>query len=230
MVGSRGTLAMFGRQLLSQGFMTLGGLGLCAGLLGCKLVDDSLNGSIGQDSSDLLVSVGKSEIRYNEFLPIQFSSGNPPYTVEVLQGSGYVSADGQSYVAGSALEQVKLKVTDSESLSQELEFRTIPNPGVPDESYTSGGYSAYLVGGAGVAPYDLAELPDGKVLVCGYRVGGTFTALRIDTDSTLDTTFGSGTGFVEKSVGGTSFPSRIHVLDNGSFFCLGSNDGDDFPW
>ena len=96
---------------------------LCLGVLSCRLGDNRINGQYrGEPSAGPLVLVSQvSSVPLSSQYQIETSGGVPPLSYEVVVGSGSVSGAGL-YTAGTALEDVTVRVTDASGEFVEISF------------------------------------------------------------------------------------------------------------
>jgi uncharacterized delta-60 repeat protein len=113
-----------------------------------------------------------------------------------------------------------------------LEERATPAAaGALDLGFGVNGQGTYPVasGSAGVTENGIVLLPDGKIVLAGSDATANPTAVRLNRDGTLDTSFGEGGtsafGFNSYSGGGSSFGNAIAVQPDGKVLVVGSTSG-----
>ena len=132
-----------------------------------------------------------------------------------------VLSDGRILAAGG-------NESDSEEAWQV--FITLPD-GTPDPNFGVNGRAAAQLG-PGTSPFrrlgDIAELPDGKLVLTGQTVaGGTdnfgdFTVYRMNADGSPDSSFGSNGVFRMETSAGSGVAAAVVSAPDGSFTVIGT--------
>jgi len=74
----------------------------------------------------------------------------------------------------------------------------------------------------------LAIQPNGQILVAKHTVGGHFGVVRINTDGSLDNSFGTG-GLASADFGGDDDADTVQVQGTGQIFAIGTTDAGGSP-
>jgi uncharacterized delta-60 repeat protein len=182
------------------------------------------------------VVVGRGYSSNGDFIVARFNAdGTPDLTfngtghritsIGTVQDWAYgvaVQADGKVVVSGS--------VTTSPSYtSSSLGIVRYNEDGTLDDSFGTGGIINMQIGNVNALGHTVSILPDGKIIVMGYAHNGTvncYMALRLNTDGTLDGTFGTD-GIALHPIGTASSSSRagIRLPDGKLLLAGGSNNG-----
>ena len=115
-------------------------------------------------------------------------------------------------------------------------YRYLPN-GMPDPSFGTNGVVDLFCGAESVG-YDVEIQQDGKIVLVGeseYCINGIcgasqFVMMRLNTDGTLDTSFGNNGHLLTNDVftgttGTYSIPKALHILPDGKFMIGGTGPG-----
>ena len=105
------------------------------------------------------------------------------------------------------------------------------NDGSLDTTFGSGnGYVITAVGTSGDEAQDIKVLLSGKILVAGYAFNGgsnDIALVQYNSDGSLDTSFGGGTGKAMSGLGGDDAGYSLAVQSDGKIL-IGGNYGNDF--
>jgi uncharacterized delta-60 repeat protein len=168
-----------------------------------------------------------SLIRYNADGTIDTSfgtSGKVFTAIDTGNDQAYsvaLQSDGKIVVAGSALV----------SGHSNFAIARYNANGTLDTSFGSGGKATLLIGSNSSTATSVVVQTDGKIVVGGYADGGggnqnDFALARFTSTGVLDTTFGSGVGYVTTQIGSNTndFLYGIALQTDGKIVAAGKND------
>lgn len=188
----------FGVAVQGDGKIVLGGDAVVSGVVSFALARFNAGGSL--DSS-----FGSSGIQTTTI-----GTEAAAYGV-VIQADGKIVLGGYAIVGGVYRFAIS-RYTTSGSL---------------DTSFNGGlGYVVAPFGTQALA-YSLALQNDGKVVAAGYAVFGgvaNFAVARYTTSGNLDTTFGSGTGVANTTIGPAAIAYSVAIQKNGKIVAVGKTD------
>ncbi len=122
-----------------------------------------------------------------------------------------IQADGRIVVAGSAGTSVAVARYNAD--------------GTLDATFSGDGRLTMSFGASGSGAAGLAIQADGRIVVVG-STAGNFAVARLNTNGTLDTTFGlPGTGIVTRNFGGNDTARAVAIQADGRIVVGGTTDG-----
>lgn len=166
----------------------------------------------------LFLIIGKTNSQ-SGFLDSSF--GNGGLVTTAIDGSynlgqtTIIQSDGKIIVAGEAGEPTPMRVAI-------VRYNT---DGSLDNSFGNSGSVLIPVGSARSYARDLAIQSDGKILIGAYTyddVAGDFAVIRLNTNGTLDTTFGTN-GITVVDNGSHEIVEALVLLNDGKILLAGNN-------
>ena len=172
--------------------------------------------------------------KYSEQMTISLTNVNEAPTFSVGSGRNYTTIAGLEF--GNAVAQQtdgKYVMAGWSDVNGTRDFAVARYnyDGSLDTTFGSGnGYVITAVGTSGDEAQDVTVLASGKILVAGYALNGgsnDIALVQYNSDGSLDTSFGGGTGKAMSGLGGDDVGNSLVVQSDGKIL-VGGNYGNDF--
>ncbi|MGE9743212.1 delta-60 repeat domain-containing protein [Bdellovibrio bacteriovorus] len=159
------------------------------------------------------------------FLLARFNA-NGSLDTTFASGAGFVLtsfAAGTTEAVYSMLVQLDGKITLIGTYNNNIALAQYNEDGSLDAGFGTGGTVLLDLGSTDVA-YDGRLLDDGKLLISG-KTQSLFMLLKLNADGSLDTTWGSGTGYLTTNLGAASHTRvKMELLKDGHIILAGQAD------
>jgi len=205
----------------STSALTVRGWDQTSGTVATK-VDTSANGTTTAFSSA------------SDVVDVTVSSVNDAPSFAVGNGRNYLNLSGLQFgnaVAQQADGKYILAGWSDGAGTRDFAVARYNNNGTLDTTFGSGnGYVITAIGASDEEAQDVRVLSSGKILVVGYASNGgnsDIAMVQYNSDGTLDTSFGSGTGKVLSGIGGGDTGYSLAIQSDGKILVSGDY-GNDF--
>ncbi|MFM9055142.1 MAG: T9SS type A sorting domain-containing protein [Bacteroidota bacterium] len=140
-----------------------------------------------------------------------------------------IQADQKTVFTGIA------RITSTTGFTSDLVIGRLKTDGSRDSTFANNGFYNFASTGGSVFGYDVKIQPDGKIVACGgYSVTAAntdFIVIRLNSDGSIDTSFGGGDGISILPVGSSEdYAYDLELLPNGKILLAGESSVPGFTY